>query len=130
MKRRQQQSVLYETKSHIIKSTAQETQYEPHECRWVSVLLLQGINFCPGQEVPGVTTHKQKEHTMQPILFNLGRDPGEKFPIRSVGRKVQICLQPVSRRGQRIGSRRCENEKLVCPSGVKNAYEIDAYSRA
>uniref|UniRef100_A0AAY4EJF6 N-acetylgalactosamine-6-sulfatase n=1 Tax=Denticeps clupeoides TaxID=299321 RepID=A0AAY4EJF6_9TELE len=37
----------------------------------------QGINFCPGEEVPGVTTHIQKEHTMQPLIFHLGRDPGE-----------------------------------------------------
>uniref|UniRef100_A0A8B9GLQ2 Galactosamine (N-acetyl)-6-sulfatase n=1 Tax=Astyanax mexicanus TaxID=7994 RepID=A0A8B9GLQ2_ASTMX len=41
----------------------------------------QGINFCPGQEVAGVTTHTQQEHTMQPLIFHLGRDPGEKYPI-------------------------------------------------
>ncbi|KAG7258797.1 hypothetical protein CRUP_001181 [Coryphaenoides rupestris] len=34
-----------------------------------------GINFCPGQEVPGVTTHTQKEHDLEPIIFHLGRDP-------------------------------------------------------
>lgn len=42
----------------------------------------KGINFCPGQEVAGVTTHEQTEHTMQPLIFHLGRDPGEKYPIR------------------------------------------------
>ncbi|XP_038825420.1 N-acetylgalactosamine-6-sulfatase-like, partial [Salvelinus namaycush] len=42
----------------------------------------QGIHFCPGQEVAGVTTHTQQEHTMQPLIFHLGRDPGEKYPIR------------------------------------------------
>ena len=47
-------------------------------------LSLQGINFCPGQEVPGVTTHDQREHTLQPLIFHLGQDPGEKFPLRSV----------------------------------------------
>lgn len=46
--------------------------------------VLQGINFCPGEEVPNVTTHEQKEHTLQPLIFHLGRDPGEKFPLRSV----------------------------------------------
>uniref|UniRef100_A0A673GFS7 N-acetylgalactosamine-6-sulfatase n=1 Tax=Sinocyclocheilus rhinocerous TaxID=307959 RepID=A0A673GFS7_9TELE len=40
-----------------------------------------GINFCPGQEVPGVTTHTQEEHTMQPLIFHLGQDPGERYPI-------------------------------------------------
>ena len=44
--------------------------------------MFQGINFCPGQEVAGVTTHIQKEHSMQPIIFHLVRDPGEKYPIR------------------------------------------------
>ncbi|XP_069491868.1 N-acetylgalactosamine-6-sulfatase isoform X2 [Ambystoma mexicanum] len=41
----------------------------------------QGIDFCPGQNVSGVTTHVQQEHTMIPLLFHLGRDPGEKYPI-------------------------------------------------
>lgn len=58
--------------------------------------LFQGINFCPGQEVPGVTTHIQKEHTMQPIIFHLGRDPGEKFPIRLVPWKLHLCSQLTS----------------------------------
>lgn len=43
---------------------------------------LQGIDFCPGQSVSGVTTHTQEEHTYLPLLFHLGRDPGEKFPLR------------------------------------------------
>lgn len=29
-----------------------------------------------------MTTHEQKEHTMVPLIFHLGRDPGEKYPIR------------------------------------------------
>lgn len=55
-------------------------------------LLLQGINFCPGQEVPGVTSHDQKEHTLEPIIFHLGKDPGEKYPLRWVARNVQTLL--------------------------------------
>ena len=31
--------------------------------------------------MPGVMTHVQKNHTSQPIIFHLGRDPGEKYPI-------------------------------------------------
>lgn len=54
--------------------------------RKINVLLTlfskQGINFCPGQEVPGVTTHTQEEHTLLPLIFHLGRDPGERYPIR------------------------------------------------
>ena len=44
----------------------------------------QGVNFCPGQEIFGVTTHNQTDHTPQPLLFHIGRDPGEKYPIRYI----------------------------------------------
>uniref|UniRef100_A0A3B5ATL9 N-acetylgalactosamine-6-sulfatase n=1 Tax=Stegastes partitus TaxID=144197 RepID=A0A3B5ATL9_9TELE len=55
-----------------------------------------GIDFCPGQEVPGVTTHEQKEHTQQPIIFHLGRDPGEKFPISVLTKEYQHVLSMIS----------------------------------
>ncbi|KAK0149297.1 N-acetylgalactosamine-6-sulfatase [Merluccius polli] len=55
-----------------------------------------GINFCPGQEVPGVTTHTQKEHTMVPIIFHLGRDPGEKYPISVLSSEYQSVLSRVT----------------------------------
>lgn len=42
----------------------------------------QGIDFCPGQNVSGVTTHTQEEHTKLPLIFHLGRDPGERYPLR------------------------------------------------
>ncbi|MCI4393208.1 hypothetical protein PGIGA_G00154780 [Pangasianodon gigas] len=57
--------------------------YKAHYWTWTNSWeeFNQGINFCPGQEVPGVTNHIQQEHTMQPLIFHLGRDPGEKHPI-------------------------------------------------
>uniref|UniRef100_A0A8C2YVZ4 N-acetylgalactosamine-6-sulfatase n=1 Tax=Cyclopterus lumpus TaxID=8103 RepID=A0A8C2YVZ4_CYCLU len=55
-----------------------------------------GIDFCPGQEVPGVTTHDQKEHTLQPIIFHLGRDPGEKYPISVLTKEYQDVLSRIS----------------------------------
>uniref|UniRef100_A0A3Q1BNE1 N-acetylgalactosamine-6-sulfatase n=1 Tax=Amphiprion ocellaris TaxID=80972 RepID=A0A3Q1BNE1_AMPOC len=55
-----------------------------------------GINFCPGQEVPDVTTHEQKEHTQQPIIFHLGQDPGEKFPISVLTKEYQNVLSMIS----------------------------------
>uniref|UniRef100_A0AAY4EKY6 N-acetylgalactosamine-6-sulfatase n=1 Tax=Denticeps clupeoides TaxID=299321 RepID=A0AAY4EKY6_9TELE len=55
-----------------------------------------GINFCPGEEVPGVTTHIQKEHTMQPLIFHLGRDPGEKYPISVLTEEYQTVLKLIS----------------------------------
>ncbi|XP_053410990.1 N-acetylgalactosamine-6-sulfatase isoform X2 [Nycticebus coucang] len=41
----------------------------------------QGVDFCPGQNVSGVTTHTQEEHTQLPLIFHLGRDPGERYPL-------------------------------------------------
>lgn len=43
----------------------------------------EGVDFCPGENVTGVTTHEQMNYTTSPVLFHLGRDPGEKYPIRS-----------------------------------------------
>ena len=42
----------------------------------------QGVDFCPGEDVIGVTTHNQTNYTASPVLFHLGRDPGEKYQIR------------------------------------------------
>lgn len=44
----------------------------------------KGIDFCRGENVTGVTTHEQMNYTASPVLFHLGRDPGEKYPIRYV----------------------------------------------
>uniref|UniRef100_A0A8C7FY84 Galactosamine (N-acetyl)-6-sulfatase n=1 Tax=Oncorhynchus kisutch TaxID=8019 RepID=A0A8C7FY84_ONCKI len=55
-----------------------------------------GINFCPGQEVAGVTTHTQQEHTMQPLIFHLGRDPGEKYSISAVTKEYQDALSRIT----------------------------------
>ncbi|KAJ8247325.1 hypothetical protein GJAV_G00245010 [Gymnothorax javanicus] len=73
-------------------------QYKAHYWTWSNSLeeLKKGINFCPGQEVADVTTHDQKEHTMQPILFHLGRDPGEKYPISVLSTEYQSVLRQIS----------------------------------
>ncbi|XP_069135168.1 N-acetylgalactosamine-6-sulfatase-like [Argopecten irradians] len=42
----------------------------------------RGVDFCPGQYIENVTTHDQVYHD-PPLLFHLGRDPGEKYFIRS-----------------------------------------------
>ncbi|XP_010771349.1 N-acetylgalactosamine-6-sulfatase [Notothenia coriiceps] len=73
-------------------------QYKAHYWTWSNSLeeFNKGVNFCPGEEVPGVTTHDQKEHTLQPILFHLGRDPGEKFPISVSSHEYQKVLSRIS----------------------------------
>lgn len=47
-------------------------------------ILQRGVDFCRGENVTGVTTHEQMNYTASPVLFHLGRDPGEKYPIRYV----------------------------------------------
>ncbi|XP_049574271.1 N-acetylgalactosamine-6-sulfatase isoform X1 [Syngnathus scovelli] len=73
-------------------------QYKAHYWTWTNSLdeFKKGVNFCPGQEVPGVTTHEQKEHTMQPLIFHLGRDPGEKFPLSVLSEEYQDALRRIS----------------------------------
>ncbi|XP_049642263.1 N-acetylgalactosamine-6-sulfatase [Suncus etruscus] len=58
-------------------------QYKAHFWTWTNSWeeFKQGINFCPGQNVSGVTTHTLQDHTELPLIFHLGRDPGEKFPL-------------------------------------------------
>uniref|UniRef100_A0A3Q2ZSY4 N-acetylgalactosamine-6-sulfatase n=1 Tax=Kryptolebias marmoratus TaxID=37003 RepID=A0A3Q2ZSY4_KRYMA len=72
--------------------------YKAHYWTWSNSWeeLKSGINFCPGEEVPGVTTHNQTEHTMQPLIFNLGRDPGEKYPLNVLSKEYQETLRRIS----------------------------------
>ncbi|XP_005724416.1 N-acetylgalactosamine-6-sulfatase [Pundamilia nyererei] len=73
-------------------------EYKAHYWTWSNSWeeFRQGINFCPGEEVPNVTTHEQKEHTLQPLIFHLGRDPGEKFPLSVLSKEYQDALSRIS----------------------------------
>lgn len=57
--------------------------YKAHLWTWTNSIeeFKKGTNFCPGQDIAGVTTHNQTDHTSKPLLFHIGRDPGEKYPI-------------------------------------------------
>ena len=57
--------------------------YKAHLWTWTNSIqeFNAGVNFCPGQEIDNVTTHDQMNHTSQPLLFHIGRDPGEKYVI-------------------------------------------------
>ncbi|KAK2819700.1 hypothetical protein Q7C36_021346 [Tachysurus vachellii] len=72
--------------------------YKAHYWTWTNSWeeFKKGINFCPGQEVPGVTNHIQMEHTMQPLIFHLGRDPGEKQPISVLSKEYQQVLERIN----------------------------------
>lgn len=52
----------------------------------------EGVDFCPGENVTGVTTHEQMNYTTSPVLFHLGRDPGEKYPIRSTKQEYKDVM--------------------------------------
>ncbi|KAJ7398925.1 N-acetylgalactosamine-6-sulfatase [Pitangus sulphuratus] len=56
----------------------------------------KGTDFCPGQSVSGVTTHTQEEHTYLPLLFHLGRDPGEKFPLSFASEEYQRAMERIT----------------------------------
>lgn len=58
--------------------------YKAHLWTWTNSIeeFNHGVNFCPGEDIENVTTHDQVNNTAQPILFHLGRDPGEKYHIR------------------------------------------------
>ena len=56
-------------------------------------LLLSGINHCPGFFVENVTTTDMRHHgDTDPVLFHLGRDPGEKFPLNKNNREYKDAL--------------------------------------
>uniref|UniRef100_A0AAV2LNY8 N-acetylgalactosamine-6-sulfatase n=1 Tax=Knipowitschia caucasica TaxID=637954 RepID=A0AAV2LNY8_KNICA len=80
-------------------------QYKAHYWTWSNSWeqFKTGINFCPGQEVPGVTTHEQMNHTLQPLVFHLGRDPGEKYPVSVLSREyldIMKELMPIVQKHQ------------------------------
>ncbi|XP_020643891.3 N-acetylgalactosamine-6-sulfatase [Pogona vitticeps] len=72
--------------------------YKAHYWTWSNSWeqFSQGIDFCPGQNVSGVTTHNQEEHSKLPLLFHLGRDPGEKFPISFSSDEYQEVMGRIS----------------------------------
>ncbi|KAG8508169.1 N-acetylgalactosamine-6-sulfatase [Galemys pyrenaicus] len=78
-------------------------QYKAHFWTWTNSWeeFSRGVDFCPGQSVPGVTTHTQEQHTKLPLVFHLGRDPGERFPLSLGGPEYQQALRRVAPAVQR-----------------------------
>ncbi|XP_058011113.1 N-acetylgalactosamine-6-sulfatase isoform X2 [Ahaetulla prasina] len=72
--------------------------YKAHYWTWSNSWeqFSQGIDFCPGQNVSRVTTHEQVEHSKLPLIFHLGKDPGEKYPISFSSAEYQSVLERVS----------------------------------
>ncbi|KAG8144218.1 hypothetical protein E2320_001318, partial [Naja naja] len=72
--------------------------YKAHYWTWSNSWeqFSQGIDFCPGQNVSGVTTHEQEEHSNLPLIFHLGKDPAEKYQISFASAEYQFVLERVS----------------------------------
>ncbi|KAM9048195.1 N-acetylgalactosamine-6-sulfatase isoform 1-T1 [Megaptera novaeangliae] len=80
-------------------------QYKAHFWTWTNSWeeFRQGVDFCPGQNVSGVTTHSQEERTKLPLVFHLGRDPGERYPLSIASTEYLDALRwitPVVRQHQ------------------------------
>ncbi|XP_011783466.1 PREDICTED: N-acetylgalactosamine-6-sulfatase [Colobus angolensis palliatus] len=73
-------------------------QHKAHFWTWTNSWenFRQGIDFCPGQNVSGVTTHNLEDHTKLPLIFHLGRDPGERFPLSFASAEYQEALSRIT----------------------------------
>lgn len=50
------------------------------------------IDFCPGENVSGLTTRTPMNYTQQPVLINLARDSGERFIISPDSEEYQTIV--------------------------------------
>ncbi|PIK33421.1 putative N-acetylgalactosamine-6-sulfatase-like [Apostichopus japonicus] len=68
--------------------------YKAHYWTWTNFYseFKHGTDFCPGQNVSGVMTHQQTNRTDSPLLFNLGLDPGEKYPVSNSSRIFKVVI--------------------------------------
>ncbi|XP_074257473.1 N-acetylgalactosamine-6-sulfatase isoform X3 [Saimiri boliviensis] len=73
-------------------------QHKAHFWTWTNSWenFRQGMDFCPGQNVSGVTTHTLEDHTKLPLIFHLGRDPGERFPLSFASTEYQEALSRIT----------------------------------
>nr|XP_037864068.1 N-acetylgalactosamine-6-sulfatase isoform X8 [Chlorocebus sabaeus] len=73
-------------------------QHKAHFWTWTNSWenFRQGVDFCPGQNVSGVTTHSLEDHTKLPLIFHLGRDPGERFPLSFASVEYQEALSRIT----------------------------------
>ncbi|KAG8182187.1 hypothetical protein JTE90_017138 [Oedothorax gibbosus] len=71
--------------------------YKAHFWCWTNSMeeFNQGIDFCPGMDLKGMTSHEQLNHTDQPILFHLGRDPGEKYQINPQSDEYKAAIMTI-----------------------------------
>ncbi|CAH1270846.1 GALNS [Branchiostoma lanceolatum] len=82
----------------------------------------KGIDFCRGEDVPGVTTMQQVNHTDSPLLFHLGRDPGERYSIKPKSSEYKQAMRKLEDlvAVHRAGLLPGEPQFNMCDSAVMN----------
>ncbi|XP_063684641.1 N-acetylgalactosamine-6-sulfatase-like [Bolinopsis microptera] len=50
------------------------------------------FTFCQGQYIKNVTVHDQVDHSDAPVLFNVNRDPGEKYIIAIKSKEYKAAM--------------------------------------
>jgi len=73
-------------------------QYKAHFWTWTTPPeeLERGIDHCPGARVENVTTTDMRHHgDLSPVMFHLGRDPGERFPLKTQSEEYKAALSNI-----------------------------------
>ena len=73
---------------------------QAHFWTWTTPVeeLERGIDHCPGAWVENVTTTDRRYHgELSPVMFHLGRDPGETFPLTLDSAEYRQGSQPPGR---------------------------------
>ncbi|XP_078608896.1 N-acetylgalactosamine-6-sulfatase-like [Branchiostoma floridae x Branchiostoma japonicum] len=82
----------------------------------------KGIDFCRGEDIPGVTTMQQVNYTDSPLLFHLGRDPGERYSIKPKSSEYKQAMRKLEDlvAEHRAGLLPGEPQFNMCDSAVMN----------
>ena len=59
--------------------------------------MVRGIDHCPGVAIENVTTTDMRNHGEEPIVFHLGRDPGERFPLGKNTKEYRTVIAQIQK---------------------------------
>ena len=102
-------SILFYIKAHFWTWTTPPEELERGTNRIqfsvITILVMSGIDHCPGSFVENVTTTEMRHHgDTDPVIFHLGRDPGEKFPLGKNSPDYKRALASISNIVKSIGN--------------------------
>ncbi|XP_077982506.1 N-acetylgalactosamine-6-sulfatase-like isoform X2 [Glandiceps talaboti] len=67
--------------------------YKAHFWTWSEGIPSLKNEYCPGWQIDGVTTPNLTNHTLIPVVFHLGHDPGEKYKLNPKNEEYKEGLQ-------------------------------------